>query len=99
MVKRLTSPCPILDGLTVISSPLEGEALAGESNKKNRIAKGTRIPLITEGKLLSLISLFHQGVDSTPGKDGLDLIASLHLCGVLNDIHLRHLSGDTVTSL
>ena len=99
MVKRLTSPCPILDGLTVILSPLEGEALAGDRGKKNRIAKGIPIPFIIEGKLLSLISLFYQGADSTPGKDSLDLIASLYLCGVLNDIHVRYLSGDTVTSL
>ena len=99
MVKRLTPPCPILDGLTVISSPLEGEALAGDKDKKNRITKGIRIPFIIEGKLLSLIGLLYQGVDSTPGKDGFDVIASLYLCGVLNYIHLRYLSGDTVTPL
>lgn len=96
MVKRPTSPCLILNGVMVISSADEGEAPTGHRKKKNNRSK--RILFLIEGKSLSRIGLFYQGVDSTSGKNSVDLIASFYLRRILDDIHLRQFSGDTVTS-
>lgn len=96
MVKRPTSPCPILNGVMVISGADEGEAPTGHRKKKNNRSKG--VLFLIEGMSLSRIGLFYQGVDSTSGKNSVDLIASFYLRGVLDDIHLRQFSGDTVTS-
>jgi len=38
---------------------------------------------------LSLLSLFYQAVDITPGKEDVDLITGFYLLIILDDIHIR----------
>ena len=89
MDKRLISPCPILDGVTVMSGPDEEDASTGDRKKNDTIAKNKKSPFSIDGNSVSLLRPLYPAVNGTPGKEDVDLITGFYLGGVLDDIHIR----------